>query len=148
MNRTLRLSDEQAVKILIALALHQQQSPGTCGSLYKHEAAKVGDVHAVVAYRLNHRSVVGRNVSSTFTPVFFCRYSKKSWLSRMIFPGSVVGIMLRRTVARDSLSVREHPAESIRKAATIEYATTHFRRIARLFVTLIACTQRFSSPFD
>src|SRR6266481_3573868 len=62
----------------------------------------------------------------------------KGWLSRTIFPGSVVGIMLRRRVRRASLFVREHPVKSTNGMRRIEYKITRFGRSARSRVTRIA----------
>src|SRR5258707_80805 len=66
----------------------------------------------------------------------------------MIFPGSVVGIMLRRKVVGDSLSVREHPLNTTIRTARTDHGMAPFGRIAGPFVTLIACPSRSSTLLD
>ena|SRR5215469_15671675 len=50
----------------------------------------------------------------------------KGWLSRTIFPGSVVGIMLRRSAGRGFVCVREQPVIDTSSAARMEHNVMPF----------------------
>src|SRR5271156_4652834 len=58
MNGAFGLGDKEAMKILVAVALYQGQSAGTCGGLYEGEPSQIGDIHAVARDGLDDRGVV------------------------------------------------------------------------------------------
>src|SRR5258708_27308662 len=52
------LSDEYAMKVLVALTLNQRKHTGAPGSLYKREAAEISDIHPVIGDSLHHCRIV------------------------------------------------------------------------------------------